>query len=400
MNPLQDPIERAWKDGSAYTIAEFKQELRLELEPDPSRDSDPDVYKCLLALGEAGVGKTQAIRQVLEEIRAEYCMYHHGATMEEDNAGTPYQSTENGKTITKIAIPDHLACFWRPPNGRVGALVMEEIFTGATSGHQNQVRQFVDRRFGLQTMLPGWRVIGTSNPSTAEFNTVHSIDLALAKRMIIFPVKPSDTEKLAYWQGRMHPVLHLFLSTWKVQGRSIIQLTDSRTWMNLSDSLFRRQGTSGWVVSETSLLKLFTNHVGKEVAPMFVEFASKSVNEGDIPIDGARLLSADIKEASILLTRIEKWGKAKKVALLGTTKWSLCVCLADRIKENKEVTDREQDILAEFINLLCTVGHAHMAEEIISLFRQSPLSRTLIEKLKGKTAFTKLEKLLSGTLSS
>jgi hypothetical protein len=272
-----DPIERAWAQGASYTLNEFKRELRLELEPRTDLDGNRDVYKCLLAVGESGIGKTQAIRQVLEEAGAEYCMYHHGATMEEDNAGTPYQETVGNAKVTKIAIPDHLACFWRPPGGKFGALVMEEIFTGATTGHQNQVRQFVDRRFGLQVMQPGWRVIGTTNPATAEFHTVHAVDLALAKRMIVFPVRPTDQEKLAYWNGKMNPILHTFLVTWNVQGRSIISLTDSRTWMNLSDSLSRRQSGSSWLVDYSSLMKLMSNHVGKEIAAMFVEILLSQV---------------------------------------------------------------------------------------------------------------------------
>lgn len=386
MADIVDIMDHVWTNGKKYSLAEFKEELKFELLTRTDLDGNPDVSKCILALGEAGIGKTQAIRQAVDEIKGEYVMYHHGATMEEDNAGTPYQEKSNGDRVTKIAIPDHLACFYREPSAVTGALVIEEVFTGSTTSHQNQARQFIDKRFGLTTMKPGWHIVGTSNPATADFHTVKAVDKALAKRMIWFPVDPTSDEKLAYWQGKMDDSLYKFLLLLRSQNESTdyVKATDSRTWMNLSDSLGRRRDakTGAFRCRSQMLTRLIYNHVGKEVADSFEAFLADGNNPDAYPIGHLDLLKADDKGIKILIERVERWVRDSRSSLLGATEWSLEAYLRNQ-ENHKDVDDRGIKNLAAFLRAAGERGYADMADCLLSVVQRTALSNKLLKPLEG-----------------
>lgn len=394
---IDDIMEYVQQRGKTYSLEEFKAELKLEVAPRSDLDENPDVSKCILALGEAGIGKTQSIRQAIEEIGGEYCMYHHGATMEEDNAGTPYQEQQNGDKVTKIAIPDHLACFYRKPQGSTGVLVVEEVFTGSTTAHQNQARQFIDRRFGLTRMKPGWHIVGTSNPSTADFHTVKAVDKALAKRMLWFPVKPTPKEKLDYWAGKMDDMLHRFLLLWHVEGHSMVEATDSRSWMNLSDSLARRRDPKNgmWIVETKYIKRLMTNHVGDTVANAFDLFLKKGNDPDEYPISQRELLEAQAKDMKTLAERIEKWTTEKRTSLIGATKWGICAYLKNGANHDK-VKDRGVKNMATFMKLIGEQGYADLVDSMMSNIGKSPLAGKLLDELEGSSLYDKLEALISG----
>jgi len=390
---ITDIMDHVWTNGKKYTLAEFKEELKHELRVRTDLDENPDVSKCMLALGEAGVGKTQAIRQAVEEIDGEYVMYHHGATMEEDNIGTPYQEQVNGDRVTRIAIPEHLACFWRKPEGKTGVLVVEEVFTGGTTAHQNQVRQFIDGRFGLTKMYPNWHVVGTSNPATAEFHTVKAVDKALAKRMIWFPVDPSSEEKLRYWVGRMDDMLHKFLVLWRTENEQVdyIKATDSRTWMNLSDSIARRRDarTGRFRCSHAMLHRLMHNHVGREVADSFQTYLDKGDNADEYPIGHLDLLKASGNEVKRLIARVERWVESTRTSLLGATEWSLEAFLKTQAN-HKKIDEQGERNLTAFLRAAGEHGYADIADNLIMVIRETPLSQRIMKQLEGTELEDKL----------
>lgn len=386
MAEIVDMMDHVWKNGKKYTLAEFKEELKHELRRRADLDGNADVSKCVLALGEAGVGKTQAIRQAVGEIQGEYVMYHHGATMEEDNAGTPYQEQTNGNRVTKIAIPDHLACFYREPEGETGALVIEEVFTGSTTAHQNQARQFIDGRFGLTKMFPGWHIVGTSNPATAEFHTVKAVDKALAKRMIWLPVDPSSEEKLEYWVSRMHPLLHKFLVLWYSQSQSVdyVKATDSRTWMNLSDSIGRRCDVkTGYPNCPVKMLyRLMHNHVGLDVASSFEDYLNKGNDPNEYPIGHLDFLKASSSDVKILIRRVERWVEGDRTSLIGATQWGLEAYLRDQ-GNHSQVDDQGASNLTGFLRASGEHGYADMADSLMHLLRNTPLGQKVMKNLEG-----------------
>lgn len=394
---IVDIMDYVWTQGKKYSLAEFKEELKFELMHRGDLDGNPDVSKCILALGEAGIGKTQCIRQAVEEIGGEYVMYHHGATMEEDNAGTPYQEGTNGDRVTKIAIPDHLACFYRAPLGSTGVLVIEEIFTGSTTAHQNQARQFIDKRFGLTKMKPGWHVVGTSNPATADFHTVKAVDKALAKRMVWYPIEPTAEEKLTYWAGKMDDLLHKFLVLWHLEKRSldVVNATDSRSWMNLSDSIGRRRDPKTGVLrcQPTALYKLMYNNVGKDIADTFEKYLKIGNDPDEYPIGHMDILRADDKGIKELADRATRWAKKKRAALIGATKWSLCGFLHNG-QNHGIVDDRGVKNLASFMQAIGTQGFADMVDSMLNQLGRSTLAKKIVTELKGGELEKKLQALI------
>jgi hypothetical protein len=392
-----DIMDRVWNKGKKYSLSEFKEELKLEIQSRKELDGSADVSKCVLALGEAGIGKTQAIRQTVEEVGGEYVMYHHGATMEEDNAGTPYQEQSNGDRVTRIAIPDHLACFYREPHGATGVLVIEEIFTGSTTAHQNQARQFIDKRFGLTRMKPGWHLVGTSNPATADFHTVKAVDKALAKRMVWFPIEATAAEKLTYWADKMDDLLYKFLVLWHLQKKDIdfVDATDSRTWMNLSDSIARRRDPKTGAVrcNKNMLYRLVFNNVNESVANAFQAYLVMGDNPDEYPIGHMDILRADDKQIKVLVERIERWTQNKRAALIGATKWSLCGYLHNG-QNHHLVDDRGVANIAAFLKTVGSRGFADLSSSMLAQLQKSPLARKVLEKLEGSELETKLAGLL------
>lgn len=380
---VSDVLSHAWQSRITYTLEEFKAELKLELASRPELDGNADVSKCILALGEAGIGKTQAIRQALMEVGGEYLMYHHGATMEEDNAGTPFQEKINERTITRIAIPDHLACFYREPTNGVGALVIEEIFTGSTTGHQNQARQFIDRRFGLHPMFPTWRVVATSNPESADYGTVKAADKALAKRMIIFPIKPTAAEKLQYWQGKMDDVLFKFHLVNHLENLSFVEATDSRSWMNISDSLSRRRMNGQWLAPIQSLAKLVSCHASRSVGAAFEEFLKKGNDPDEYPVSHMTLLTGSGHEQKLVHARFNKWMLNRRTALIGATTWGLNAFLRTyKVDALKGYNEEEAAVnLAAYLRILCEVGYTDMAADIFNSGRQTSIMRLTMTKV-------------------
>jgi hypothetical protein len=394
---IVDMMDYVWTQGKKYSLAEFKEELKFELLRRDDLDGNPDVSKCILALGEAGIGKTQSICQAVDEIGGERVLFHMGATMEEDNAGTPYQEGTNGDKVTKIAIPDHLACFYRAPKGSTGVLVMDEIFTGSTTAHQNQARQFIDHRFGITQMKPGWHIVGTSNPATADFHTVKAVDKALAKRMVWFPIEATAEEKLTYWTGRMDDLLHKFLVLWHLEKRSldVVNATDSRSWMNLSDSIGRRRDPKTGVLrcQPASLYKLMYNNVGKEIADTFEKYLKIGNDPDEYPIGHLDILRADAKGIQELADRASRWAKKKRAALIGATKWSLCGFLHNGQNHDK-VDERGVKNLAAFMKAIGTQGFADMVDSMLNQIGRSALARKILGELEGSELEKKLQALI------
>jgi hypothetical protein len=100
-----------------------------------------------------------------------------------------------------------------------------------------------------------------------------------------------------------------------------------------------------------------------------------------------------VHEAKKLKARMLKWGD--KPAMIGATKWSLCAYLSTI----KTLDGNGIHNLAEFIGTLCSAHHAHMAEEIISVVRQSDIGRELIEHLRGSEAYAHLKGLLEKSIT-
>lgn len=383
---MTDILAQAWASGVTYTMAEAKQELKYEL----SRvagidDNDPDVAKVVLLLGVHGCGKTAITRQACREADAEYSAYHHGATVEEDNHGLPVIEERNGVKVVGQAKPTHLPCFWRKPESKSGkgALVLHEPFTGGI-GHQNILRMMTERQHNADTMFPGWMLIATSNPETAEYVTVKSVDAALASRMVIFVVKPSREEKLAYWSTRMHHVVYKFLLQTNFNKLNFIEALDSRSWYNLADSIGRRVVVGA---SIDSIVRLLTTHAGISVAEGFNKYMAHGDDPYYFPIGATELVAADKPRMKELVSRLKRWLNDNAMPQLGATNWDLCAW----VREHGENYDKQTvNNICEYMQLVGPAGKIDLADELFQSARGQPIMSDLLKSAKGTAVETRI----------
>jgi len=378
----QDILAQAWASGVTYTMEEAKQELKYELNSvDGINDDDPDVAKVMLLLGPHGCGKTAITKQACLEAKAEYAAYHHGATVEEDNHGLPVIEERDGIKVVGQAKPKHLPCFFRKPESESGkgALVLHEPFTGGI-GHQNILRMMTERCHNADHMFPGWILVATSNPETAEYVTVKAVDAALASRMVILVVKPSNDEKMAYWSGRMHPLVYKFLLlTHCNKDLNFIDKLDSRSWYNLADSLGRRHAVGA---SRDSLVKLLTTHAGIDVADGFNKYMEHGNDPYYFPIGAAELISADKPKLRELLSRVRQWISNAKtdITLLGATNWDLGAWVRER---SHGYTKPMVGNLNEYMQVLGSNGHIEFVDDLFQNSRGQAIMSDLIKLAKG-----------------
>lgn len=386
---MEDILAKAWASGATYTMEEAKQEIKYELASvDGISDDDPDVAKVILLMGPHGTGKTAITKQACIEARAEYAAYHHGATVEEDNHGLPVIEERNGIKVAGQAKPKHLPCFFRKPeseSGR-GALVLHEPFTGGI-GHQNILRMMTERCHNSDKMFPGWILVATTNPETAEYVTVKSVDAALASRMVILVVKPSNDEKIAYWSGRMHPLVYKFLLLTHINKElNFIDKLDSRSWYNLADSIGRRQALGA---GRDSMVRLLTTHAGIEVADGFNKFMEHGSDPYYFPIGAGELVAADKARLKELLTRVRNWITNSKtdISLLGATNWDLGAWVRERSHNHTKVNVHN---IGEYMQLLGTNGHIEFVDDLFQNARGQPIMADLIKAAKGTPVETRI----------
>jgi hypothetical protein len=369
-------------------------------------DDDPDVAKCFLLLGHAGIGKTRLVHQVGLEVGAEVFAYHHGATVEEDNLGLPF--IKDG--IVHTAKPEHMPLFYRKPEsaGGLGIFFQDEIFSGQGMGHQNISRMIIDRRHGASKMVPGWHLVGATNPETAEYATVKSVDKALASRMIILVLKPTTDEKLAYWSGRMHKAIYQFLLLNRGGSESYVEKLDSRAWCNLAHTIGKMFEAG---VPQALMVKLLRTHTDSAVAAGFEAYLERGSDPDQYPIPAAELLTAEPARFEELLQRVRRWlerheqrgEKAGVTALLGATKFELVAWLKnpERCASLTSGKDKRhaQLVLGNLAKFMVEIGSrdfADLASSLVHVLKEqdksadSPLARAVLSQIKG----TKLERRL------
>jgi hypothetical protein len=374
---VTDPIAMAMMEGNEVTLAEAGMILESVLKHDADRDDviDDNLRKMDVLIGHAGEGKTAIIDQVLTRIGAEKCVFHMGSTVEEDNNGLPFIDTANA--VTRLAKPEHVPCFSRKPSSPsgIGVLVVEECLSGGTM-HQNFLRSVIDRYWpNGDRMCDGWKVIGTTNPETAEYSTVKAADRALASRMRFVYARASSDEKMKYWaQSRMGRTVFNFLLVHHTGTGTLdpVDVLDSRSWYGLADKIECMVRDKH---PNAMLARAVRTAAGTVMESHFIEFLKKGNNPDEYPVEAATLLygtrslsNYDEDAVGEELARVGRWTGKGAVPLLGATKWSVKAFLGDehilkRLKDDNEFYRRVRGSLSKFLVALGDGGYAEMAED-------------------------------------
>jgi hypothetical protein len=379
-----------------YTMAEAQELLLSQIRPAPGiEDDDPDCLKAFMVEGPAGIGKSRMLRQVANRAEARLVSHHHGATVEEDNHGLPYVK----EGVVTNAPPAHIAPALQLPGENPDELVMllfEEACSGSTSGHQNFFRMVIDRQFHQTPLKRHCHIVGTTNPETADYSTVRSLDRSLAARLVMIHLKPTADEKLGYWSKRMDSYLYKFLLLNHLNAGKLdyVEALDSRTWFNLAHTLAKARHAR---IATNTLVKLLSAHAGKEIGASFADYAVHGEDPEKYPIGHKEFLTADGDKLKDLLGRVGRWASDNQTPLIGATQWDLASWIKDQTKDQTKDTslspgeisrERAARNIAKFMIDIGTAGYADLARSMVDSLRKTPFLRAVLSEIKG----TPLEK--------
>jgi hypothetical protein len=400
------------EEGNQVTLAEAGMVLEDMLRDDPDFDDDRDenLRKMDVLIGHAGEGKTAIIDQVLTRLGAEKSVFHMGSTVEEDNNGLPFIDTANG--ITRLAKPEHVPCFSRAPESTtgLGVLVVEECLSGGTM-HQNFLRSVIDRIWpNGDRMYEGWKVIGTTNPETADYSTVKAADRALASRMRFIHARATADEKMKFWasSGMGRTVFNfLLMHHTGTTGIEPVDALDSRAWYGLANRIERMKKAGR---PYALIAKMVRTAAGSVMEGSFLSFLQKGNDPDEYPIDAATLLYGDRtlhvpdkEKVGEELARVGRWASKAEVPLLGATKWAVKTFIGNshvlkRLKDETEFYRLVRKNLKSFLIALGDGGYTEHAEDVcnhIKLQREQhpKFIYDVLDDLKGTDLEPRLMKL-------
>jgi len=373
-------ITKVWEQQERFSLTEAKQIIQAEvIEREHLNDDDPDVCKCILLVGEHSIGKSRIVAQACAAAGVEMVKFHFGATEQEDNAGRQY--TDDEYKLTRRAVPEHLPCFYRRPNGKAGVMFFDETMAGY-SGHQTILRMMIDRKLVDIDIQPGWYFIGATNPPTIDYASVQETEESLSGRFVYLPVTATAEERLSYWADRMPNTVYQMLLLSHVNGQGLVTKFGSRVWMNHAHTIAKWEASE---VGHPTMIKLFNVRFGKEVGGLLFNYLKHGNNQDHYPIRYKVFTEAGAGTWREALGRVKRWLDADEIPLLGATKWDLVNFLRDEthkddIKKNgKKLAKR----VAAFAQVLSDGEKAEIVASLIQGCRDTPVLEYLMPEIRG-----------------
>ncbi len=151
--------------------------------------------RAVLLEGPTGVGKSEIIRRVAEQLGIETTVLDLSLLEPPDLVGLPI--VKDGRT--EYALPHVL------PSGGAGILLLEELNRAERYIQQPALQLLSARRLHEYELPEGWVCVATVNPQTADYH-VTALDKALRARFLQVSVRADRASWLAWAQTRnLHP---------------------------------------------------------------------------------------------------------------------------------------------------------------------------------------------------
>jgi MoxR-like ATPase len=291
---------------------------------------------CLV--GAMGIGKSQVVAQVAEELGINLIDLRLAQFETGDLIGIPYLQ----KDKTFWGKPG-----WWPEEGTKGILLLDEI-NRAPSDVRQAVFQLIladhkgRRRLHTHVLPKGWAVIAAMNPDNGEYQ-VEQLDKAFARRFIMLTIQP-DVESWLLWAkqnvevaGKDKPKVDPAITAFVAANKNLLNLTEnfeldtkpsSDAWTMLS--LLREKN----VIPYEAEYEIMAGIVGKESATAFRKWLDANYKR---PVNGEEILNKyDEVVEKLLEQRNDEW-YATKLDLL------------THLATNKDLNKKQTENLKRFI---------------------------------------------------
>ena len=240
---------------------------------------DEDYTTPIICLGKSGIGKTEAIKGLCDEMGIG-CMELRLVTLNEvDLLGVPtIEEQANGKKTTVWASMDDLPIAER--DGERGILVLDEI-TSCTRTIRAAAFQLLDakRALGNYKLPEKWLVVALGN-GPEDGGVFEGIEYAFLNRCLGVRVEPDlDSWKIWAVNAGVHPTVLGFVS-WQPQYLHQLNLDaeyeekspSPRTWTKLSIKLTNAEQRRGGILDDRTVEIYAAAAIGESVASMFASF--------------------------------------------------------------------------------------------------------------------------------
>lgn len=221
--------------------------------------------------GHQGIGKTQILQQVAEELGWDYKAIYCAQTSTEDLIGMPkIVDNKDGTYSTEFAKPTLF------PTKENTIFVLEEINRAPLEVQQSVLQLLTDKKIGNFVLPKNTLICACINPTDSVYMT-QELDSVFINRMVTLNVETNVPEFLLYAEDKgVHQDIINFLGSLNSQETAIHftqkptentigkPMPSPRTWM-VVDNILKLE-----INNDKTLNELITGAVGKETAGRFL----------------------------------------------------------------------------------------------------------------------------------
>lgn len=315
--------------------------------------------------GHQGIGKTQILQQVADEIGWHYQAIYCAQTSTEDLLGMPTIDKSNPeKPRTLYAVPKLF------PQEENTIFVLEEINRAPLEVQQSVLQLLTDKKIGDYVLPKNTLICACINPTDSIYMT-QELDSVFINRMTTIEVETNVDEFCKYAETKnVHPDIISYIGSLNSDQAAIHfipkpsentigkPMASPRTWM-IADSILKTN------IEGDTLLQMLIGTVGKETATNFIQMRGK--------LDKVLNINVVIKNFDKVKDKLEKQGDG---VMLKTVNDFSDVLNNDEKAPN--YTEAELINMGKFIEYLYNNNKAHASmlfQKITSMGNASLLKR-------------------------
>jgi hypothetical protein len=261
-----------------------------------------------LLIGTMGVGKSQIVLQVAQELGIGFIDLRLAQLEPGDLIGIPY--SEEGRT--HWAVPE-----WWPAPGTRGILLLDEVNRAPNDVRQAAFQLVLDGKLHTHVLPEGWIIVAAANPDNSNYQ-VETLDIAFLRRFCAIVVQP-DVEEWTHWAagpGKISPDIIGFALAHKqlMYFHEDISLETKPSFDGAT--LLNRLRGSG-TIPPSCEFEVASGLMGKDWAASFSKWMDQNYMQ---PVSGEEVLNKydKIKEKLLKQRNDEMWVTCKALlALLG-----------------------------------------------------------------------------------
>lgn len=149
-------------------------------------------------LGERGIGKTEVLKQVAQELGWGYQAVYPSSLEGPDFMGLVVKDLDAG--VTRYLAPEFLPVEKSVERGlfpEQGLLVVEELNRAEVQTIHTLYPLLLERKINTHKVHDGWKIAVAMNPDSVAYTTV-SMDMAALDRILVIPVEPHLDDYIDY----------------------------------------------------------------------------------------------------------------------------------------------------------------------------------------------------------